>query len=621
MPHESCHADRPGKINLSKIFNEIRTYDDIKPHHAEVLNVRVDRDVSLDRMVPARCLPPSHWERDPTDPTNLENHKSFLSSSETLSNGAAIPSHEVFYLRKKELSLSNDEAYNAIGRRLGSINNRSSLRVVHFRKFFESLQIAGTYWDTSRDNFPLPETSKSPTEDANEAMDVDETLLPDPIQSKLRQSPNASLDHLITSRQNQKQCSRSDVMDMDDTSAPDSQQHNQQTKDEHDHCSPADPRTVSTNKFTSESSIEHTYTGRRISTGSSMPETNLDDLVRNFLEPIVWCFGSRIDVPHVNPRLQVQNLLIPVRHSFKIYRAPKDRTKATARILEGPLIGVHCRKEVPTSLNSRREKAMREISRQLEKGLIDKQAFDELANKCERENDESGVSDLLREVGAMLLLGEERDREGREETFPGKQKWWVEKPRWGGGSGVAVAASEGQSSEETKGGVQQTAATDNIRREKKRKTRAAVEAWKGLQGPSSRWERKIQYAHIGKAPSQKHDDVRSPFFSLPLSPLYISPYKPPHSLTPRSTSSPPSTTTCPFCIYVLTRNTLLIYQVLLALLRPNPNISITYRLRLWPRLHPTPGTPSPYPEANGTIFSIPRRDIKPCVVSGLFWDG
>jgi hypothetical protein len=48
------------------------------------------------------------------------------------------------------------------------------------------------------------------------------------------------------------------------------------------------------------------------------------------------------------------------------------------------------------------------------------------------------VLDLAREVGVMLLLAQERAREGKEEIKPGEGKWWTSTPRWGGGPGGSM---------------------------------------------------------------------------------------------------------------------------------------------------------------------------------------
>jgi type IV secretory pathway VirB10-like protein len=51
------------------------------------------------------------------------------------------------------------------------------------------------------------------------------------------------------------------------------------------------------------------------------------------------------------------------------------------------------------------------------------------------EDQRKAVLDLAREVGVMLLLAQERAREGKDPARPGEGKWWTVTPRWGGGPG------------------------------------------------------------------------------------------------------------------------------------------------------------------------------------------
>ena len=97
-------------------------------------------------------LPPPSWERDPA--LSLSGQRSPTTatpSSETLSNGAAVPGHEVYYLRKKELELDSLDVYHSLSRGPPK-PNRKAVRLSHFRKFWTTLHQVGSYWDTSQDN-------------------------------------------------------------------------------------------------------------------------------------------------------------------------------------------------------------------------------------------------------------------------------------------------------------------------------------------------------------------------------------------------------------------------------------------------------------------------------------
>ena len=388
----------PGPVDLFKIFSAVRTFENIRPFHVEALNLQVKVNVPLDRLVPIEYLPSSDWEHAPSShdalnasppsPSPTASNHPHLISSQTLSNGAAIPSHETYFLRKKELLVDNDTCYKSISNQPGQ-NPGATVRLVHYRKFYETLMLVGGYWDTSLDNLPEPGVVQNTTE-----------------------SPEAPMHSGGTS--------------------------------EHGQSAEKEPE----------------YTGRRIDTGRKMPESFRIDLVRTFIEPIIWSFGCRAEKPQIIPRLQLQGLLLPVRHNALVYSAPKDRMRSRAGILEGPVLAVQCRPET---------------------------IFDE----------NGAIADLLREVGAMLLLGEQREREGKQDPMLNQSEWWATERRWGGGTGTAVG--------EVKDSNQAPSNPDTMKGNKR--MARAMDAWRTVRGPASRWDRKVTYLHIGKSKKQQLDHV------------------------------------------------------------------------------------------------------------------
>lgn len=144
-----------------------------------------------------------------------------------------------------------------------------------------------------------------------------------------------------------------------------------------------------------------------------MPEQYRIDCARTFVEPIAWAFGV-IFVQHRRPPvLNTNHLRFPVRMNSVGWRGPTDRLKARQGWMEGPLIGLQCRSEVNFDSN------------------------DHL--------DAAAILDVVREIGGMLLLAQERAREGKTETLAGEGKWWTTKPRWGGGPGGEVGEATGAS--------------------------------------------------------------------------------------------------------------------------------------------------------------------------------
>lgn len=231
---------------------------------------------------------------------------------------------------------------------------------------------------------------------------------------------------------------------------------------------------------------EKTYKGRRIGTGRDMPEEIRDDTLRGFVEMVAWAFGCQVIIPSVAPRLRVHNILFPVRHSLTVARSPRDRQVARKGIVEGPLLAIQCRNETQFRFESE--------------------------DVGEGQGD---LIDLFREVGAMLLLAQERAREGTVETRPGEGKWWATEPRWGGAA-VLETQTEKANGREKAGAVEESA-------NKKFKSGptllakslgiapprrlSVTDRWKIVQPGPSTWDKKVNYMRIGKDKDTEFDDV------------------------------------------------------------------------------------------------------------------
>jgi hypothetical protein len=121
--------------------------------------------------------------------------------------------------------------------------------------------------------------------------------------------------------------------------------------------------------------------------------------------------------------------------------------------------------------------------------------------------------DMLREVGGLFQLAQERTRGGKSEVKPGEGKWWTEKRRWGGGPGGEVE-KEGLKAE-----VKEIAKDDNgeiptappraskLPPSRRRKTPAML--WSELKCGSKLWDPKTEYEAIGKDPDSDWDEVCS----------------------------------------------------------------------------------------------------------------
>jgi hypothetical protein len=121
------------------------------------------------------------------------------------------------------------------------------------------------------------------------------------------------------------------------------------------------------------------------------------------------------------------------------------------------------------------------------------------------------VLDAVRELGGMLLLAQERAREGKTEVRSGEGKWWTSKPRWGGGPGGEVGEALGSSdapSEEAKPKPEEKPLIRSRLGGKERRPRPSpAELWKTLKPGNPLWDPKIEYEAIGKDRNSDWDEV------------------------------------------------------------------------------------------------------------------
>lgn len=409
-------------VDLFSLFSLPRKLDDLNEKHVSVLNLNVDRDVALCMLIPQCHLPPITWESDPAHSGGSDAFPATPVTPATLSNGLAVPGHDVFFARMKELFFDNDDAFRFINRE-PSRPGRAVTKVAQFRKFFEALYAMSEYWDTSLDieTTPTP-TQTTPPEDV---MDIDQHR------------------------------SESQALDIENDKEP--------------------------------------YTGRRISTGRDMPRQYREDAVKSLVETIAWCFRCQVSNPRNHAKLKLKNMFLPVHQTAMVYRPPQDRQRARQGFVEGPLMAIQCRAEtVFTQADEKQGEGQAEIV------------------------------DLLREVGAMLLLAQERARDGKTEVTPGTDQWWATAPRWGGAPGGEVGSAEATNSDDAPPPAQkedeeapkdkETARLEDKKRRKLeksrlRKTKRVQSGYHTLQAPASTWDKRTTYAQIGKDEGSEYDDV------------------------------------------------------------------------------------------------------------------
>ena len=483
---------RSSAPDLFSSFVRIRRPPDVTSEHLQALNIQYLNSPGFDALLgesenASRYLPPISWlEPPPEDGTNEQED---VSKRPLLHNGRPAPTQHDFYTRIKELYHSNDDAF----RTLNQVPSRDRhahppIRLAHFRRFWEGLDNMALYWDSSHDEYlsPAPQEEKVSNDDASTPKPEDQHRLP--LRESHALSPDPPLDEARK---------RSKQDHPNDKASPDADHHYQDASGSHahhhhHHHAPAGSHTVvsslglhslvhsghptAPNTTDTNSPPEGTlYRGTRISTGSSMPEQHRIDTVRAFVEPLAWSWGFTVGGHRRGPVAAVRSLRVPVRVTAAVWRVPRERDRAKHGWLEGPVLAISCRNDT---------------------GFADAR--------------HATVRDLLREVGVLVVLAQERAREGRKEVKAGEGKWWASVPRWGGGAGGEVGEGRGVGDEPVGQDGQQSAEDqqDGPKPKPSQKRRFnAMEAWKIVRFGAGTWDPRVQYEAIGKKKGDEFDDV------------------------------------------------------------------------------------------------------------------
>ncbi|KAF2115296.1 hypothetical protein BDV96DRAFT_612646 [Lophiotrema nucula] len=436
-------------------------------------------------------LPKKSWLERPTQ-TDVEPPSTSESSIKLLSNGRRVPDRNEFYLRAKELYFKNEDAFSNLTRK--STAEKVPLRLAHFRRFWEGLDNMAYYWDNSLDEYlpPKPgpaQPNKSEEESTNPPRNTingstisngaeahSNPVTPDEEPRKKARTAGevSETPALPTSTTG---CATGIVEPTSSTSISSSQALPARL------APPKVPWAVNMRQ-TSEKPPDFSngsYRGYRIGNGAEMPDQYRLDCVRSFLEPVAWAFGVTF-VPHRRPPiLCLEHVRFPVRMNSVAWRGPADRLKARQGFLEGPLLGIQCRPDTDFGSTGNLEA--------------------------------DSVLDIVRELGGMLLLAQERDREGRTEKRAGDGKWWTTQHRWGGGPGGEVGEGLNPNSSIPEDPISPTSPLDDksVRQRagfKDRRPRASpAEIWKVIRSGNPIWDPKIVYEAIGKDKASDWDEV------------------------------------------------------------------------------------------------------------------
>ncbi|KAK5710651.1 hypothetical protein LTR17_018755 [Elasticomyces elasticus] len=482
--------------SLQSLYAKILKPSDISDQHVQALSIDIaDQHCTLDELL---RTPDGQYYLPPVDRPSLHiglHPDTVLTMDDVLRERKRSALDE----RSAELRFDNDTAYRTLSRNLKETGAKPR-KLAYMRKFFEGLETMSRYWECGEDNYYEAEALcsgkgvkrmrldkdevASITHKTTEALDAvagapsDDhgAILPTPEPSpEPTSAPTSCEQHASTGQVSTTQAlssSASSITASLTSATP-----------ETDRKSPLRADTASP-----EPHSRQRYKGRRTHTGSEMPDQFRINTVRAFVEATAMPFQCTTTPPRVPPLVKFGKLYVPVAQTSAIYRQPTDRTRARQGRLEGPLVAVQVRPKT---------KFLDEDGEPLE-------AMVKL--------------DMVREIGGLLQIAQERRRSGRE-VRSGEGQWWTTKPRWGGGSGYDADTdtdTDGEAKATELASIAGEVATDGLvtgdlgvpdKVEKKPKIMARALPWKELRCGRGYWDPKIDYGAIGKDRTSQSDVV------------------------------------------------------------------------------------------------------------------
>lgn len=458
-------------------FLRLKKPSDVSLETLALLNVSFDPESDFETLLASISdhahshLPPRTWLEAP----ELNDTTSSEPNATLLCNGRKVPDQNEFYLRVKELSFKNEDAFANLTRK--PRGEKIPLRLAHFRKFWEGLDNMAYYWDTSLDDYSTPSIRKD--KDVNGSDQIDSARGPSSLGAipPNEEEPRKKVKTEPMYKMNDQSPASAPTQGIVPPTEPSLVLNRGLPARAAEQKAPWEVNTP----IMSEKPVDlskGSYRGYRIGNGAEMPDSYRLETVRAFLEPIAWAFGVTL-APHRRPPvLQLERIRFPVRVSTVAWRGPQDRTRARQGWMEGPVLGVQCRAETNFGSDD------------------DLQA--------------NSILDVVRELGGMLLVAQERAREAKTEKRAGEGKWWTTTPRWGGGPGGEVGEGKGASDAPTTESVGKTndVSTGKPRvGSKDRRKSTPAEIWNTLKPGNPLWDPKVMYEAIGKDSNVEWDDV------------------------------------------------------------------------------------------------------------------
>jgi hypothetical protein len=445
----ATNQDTAALSNLESLFAKVLRPTDIGRHHAQALNIELHPPCDIDHLLPA--APNGKTYLPPLD-TDSEDAKTGVSFGDAYK---AFQLQKEFNIRVAELRVDNDGAFRTLTRTVKK--DVKPYKISYMRKFWEGLESMSQYWDCSLDQYY--EISNSHTSTADGEQSAKRQRLDSKYPITEADGSSVSISKQIDTDLNKFAAALGPHAP--DYSPSPTEASNGNGASPGESIAVRSPSTTPEHEPNPETKLR--YKGRRTNTGKEMPDSFRAETVRAFVEGAAWPFQFSIAPPRMMPVTQFGKLNLPVRQSAAVYRMPKDRMRARQGRLEGPMVALQVRAEV------------------------------DFAAGDENSVEAKARLDLLREMGGLLQIAQERRRDGKQEVKPGEGKWWTTKPRWGGGPGGEVENVAGngdvvEAAEEILDGVKD----QKVKREKDgsraRRKKTPAMLWKELKCGSSHWD-------------------------------------------------------------------------------------------------------------------------------------
>jgi hypothetical protein len=479
------------QTEIAAHFLRVKKPSDVTEDTLALLNVTFQPECDFETLFSSLSnnaqshLPPKSW-LDSSSPA--ASPPSTSPATSLLSNGRRAPEQRDFIVRARELSFDNEDAFSTLTRK--RIGGQAPLRLAHFRKFWEGLDNMAYYWDNSLDEYssPLPEPVNEGDNVSSDSLPVDTDANSQVTARETQQDRESELKATSPTQEEPRKKAKTEAL-KDQTSgrfvtangfggesmAPHATSRMPNRPLPARVAPPKVPWAENMESYTKSVDLSKGYyRGYRIGNGAEMPDQYRIDCVRAFLEPIAWAFGITLSPHRRPPVLKMDRIRFPVRMSSVAWRGPQDRAKARQGWLDGPVLGMQCRADVNFGASGK------------------------LAAES--------TLDAVREIGGLLLLAQERAREGKAEARGGEGKWWTIKERWGGGPGGEVGEAVGATElQPTK--AEEKPAERNRDGSKARRRPSPAELWKILKTANPLWDPKVSYEAIGKDKTSDWDDV------------------------------------------------------------------------------------------------------------------